>query len=570
MIRKTKIFLLFLLVFSFTFFAYEYDQGVTVEGNDVYFRFWAPGKQTVSVVGDFNDWDKEANLLELDGNGYWKTHIQLSNGQYRYQYLINGEKYIGDPYAREVDWDFHGPNAVLRVGEPEFEWTNDDFHMANQNDLIIYEMHIGDFSPEGTFNGARERIPYLAELGINAVKIMPIKEFPGDISWGYNPAYYFAPENAYGTPNELKALINELHNNGIGVILDNVFNHCSHDHPFNHLYNYHSNPYFNNVGNEWGMPNFDVWADATKRHARDVVHYWVREFRIDGFRYDYTSGIGYDGTDGMSFISWEARMAGNAMGKYIYQIAENLPMNPHMTHTTEIDAQWNDIFHHQLKANLREGKYKDDFYFGNLKRTMQGIDYEQLGYNDHTQVINFTENHDEERVIYEAMTNPHIDYHKAVRKAKLGAVALFTSAGVPMIYHGQEFGMDSARTLDPNKIDWDKLNESYPGSELYSHFRALINLRKNHMALRQNNIEEVYRYNNENVLIYKRWDNHGDIIIVALNFSDQDQWVDIPVPHDGTWHEYLFDYKANASSGKIADEQIPRSGAKIFSLKKTW
>jgi 1,4-alpha-glucan branching enzyme len=559
--------LVFVCIFSF---GYTYDQGVTVNGNNVEFRLWAPGKRTVAVVGDFNSWDKTKNLLKVDGNGYWTTKVNLSKGEYRYKFVINGELFIGDPYAREVAWDEYGPNAVVKVGMPEFKWTDNNFKMAQFNDLVIYEMHIGDFTPQGTYTSARERISYLKELGINAVKMMPVKEFPGDISWGYNPAYYFAPEKAYGSPDELKALINELHRNGIGVIFDMVFNHCSHDHPFVQMYDYYSSPWFSNVSNPWGMPNFNVWSDNTKRFIKDVVNYWVREYKVDGFRYDYTKGIGYDMYNGVSFITWEARKAGEAVGKYIYQIAEHLPMDPNMVKSTQLDAQWNDIFHHQMKANLREGVYKDNFRFGDLQKTMSGIDFRKIGFNDHSQVINYTENHDEERVIYEAMTNPHIDYHKAVRKSKLGAITLFTSAGIPMIYHGQEFGMDTARTIDPNKLQWNKLSYNYPGKEVYNHFKALIKLRKNHMALRQNNIEEVWRYQNENVLIYKRWDNYGDIIIVALNFSDYDQYVDIPMPQNGRWYEYIYNYEVNVDNNRLVKHQIPPSGGKIYFFKKTW
>jgi 1,4-alpha-glucan branching enzyme len=566
---KKSIYIILSIILIINVFAYEYDQGVKVEGEKVTFRLWAPGKQSVAVTGDFNDWSVTANLLEEVGEGYWETEISLHKGEFRYQYVLNGEKFIGDPYAEDVEWDEYGPNGVVKVGSEKFRWDDSNFNPVQHNDMIIYEMHLGDFTPHGTYSAAEEKIPYLKELGINTIKIMPWMEFPGDISWGYNPTYFFAPETAYGDPEDLKSFINECHKNGISVIQDMVFNHTAHDHPFNQIFDYYNSPWYSTDSNPWGMPDLNHWSDRTKIFVRDVINYWIREYHIDGIRYDYTRGIGWDGYNGVSFIAWCAREAGKDINKYIFQVAEHLPQDPEMVFKTEMDAEWHDSFHDQMKANLREGTYESSNYYGDLDKTMKGIDFRGSGFGDMANVVNYTESHDEERVIYESMTNPGVDYIKAVRKSRLGASVLFTSAGIPMIYHGQEFGMDTHRTIDPNKIKWDKL-KSWPGDGLYQHYKKLIELRKNHMALRQNNIQEVYKYHDKKVLVYKRWDNYGDIIIVVANFSDSDQYIDIPFPYNGTWYEAIYNYSVDVNNGTLYNHQIGKSDVKIFCLKKSW
>ncbi|PLX19460.1 MAG: hypothetical protein C0601_01750 [Candidatus Muiribacterium halophilum] len=566
MLKRTfLLFLIIITIFSINIFSYDYNQGVIQDGNDVTFRLWAPGKRSVSVVGDFNSWQKDTDMMKIDSDGLWTIEMQLPRGEYRYQFYIDGEYLVGDPYAKDVIWDEYGPNAIVEVPEKKFSWNDSFYRAPNQNDWIIYETHVGDFTPKGTFESMRRMIPYLKSLGINAVELMPIWEFPGDISWGYNPAYFMAPETAYGTPEDLKRLINELHENNIAIIMDMVFNHTSQEHVFNKLYDYYSSPWYSRDANPWGMPDLNLWSDFTKVFVKDVLNYWIREYHIDGIRYDYTRGIGWDGYNGMSFISWAARQAKND----IFQMAEHLPQDPAMVNKTEIDAEWHDTFHDQMKANLREGTYESSNHFGDLDRTAACLSYYADGFSDNADVINYTESHDEERVIYEALTNPDMFYEKAVRKSKLGLGILFTSVGVPMIYHGQEFAMDTARTIDPNKLDWSKKDSGYC-RDVFWYTKKMIELRNDHSCLKNNNIEITAKYSDKNVIAYKRWDNYGDIIVVIANFSDFDQYVDVPFPYNGNWYEAIYDYSINVENNSFSNMQVPRSGVKIFCLKKTW
>ncbi|MDD5091123.1 MAG: hypothetical protein PHQ23_09420, partial [Candidatus Wallbacteria bacterium] len=154
----------------------------------VTFALYAPGKTSVHVTGDFNNWDKTANPMDSDSDGIWTTSVKLNSGEYRYKFILNGTAFIGDPYATDVDWQSFGPNGVVTVGKSPYSWGDSFFDSPPLNDLIIYETHVGDFTSQGTYRAMKDKLPHLKKLGINAIELMPVMEFPGDISWGYNPA----------------------------------------------------------------------------------------------------------------------------------------------------------------------------------------------------------------------------------------------------------------------------------------------------------------------------------------------------------------------------------------------
>jgi 1,4-alpha-glucan branching enzyme len=173
----------------------------------VIFALWAPWKQSVALVGDFNGWDTTADPMAVDESGLWWIEKQLGPGTYAYQFVIDGETFIGDPYARALRWAEGSPqpHALVEIGAKPYEWDDGGFGIKPLNQLVIYELHVGDFSPEGTFAGIIPRLDYLAGLGVDAIELMPIQEFPGDRSWGYNPAYFFTPEWPTGAPRTSSA-----------------------------------------------------------------------------------------------------------------------------------------------------------------------------------------------------------------------------------------------------------------------------------------------------------------------------------------------------------------------------
>ena len=526
----------------------------------VTFALWAPWKKSVSLIGDFNNWDPAADPLSVDQNGLWWIEKSLDPGTYAYQFVIDGETVIGDPYARRLRWveGYDQPHALVEVGAQPYEWGDAGFQIKPLNQLVIYELYVADFSPEGTFAGIIPRLDYLANLGVDAIELMPIQEFPGDRSWGYNSAYFFAPESAYGTVEDLKRLVDAAHQKGIGIILDMVFNHTTSEGPISRLYPYAENPYLGGDGNPWGFPELNTWSDATKRLIADIQSYWLTEFHVDGFRYDYAEGISYDGIGGMSFISWSARQS----KPHAYLIAEDIVADPAaVVRDTEIDASWHWQFTKVLRAQLREGEFEGNQY-GDLDALVRVLSFAGDGYQDNAQPINYLESHDEERIIHDILTNPEIDEGLAVRKSMLGAIMLFTAQGVPLLYHGQEFGAHAPKTIEANKIPWEYL-ESEAGQQLYRHYATLAYLRHTQPALQQNNFAPLLMDHERKVLAYHRWDDNGNSVVVAVNLSRDRQHVAIDFPRAGRWHEWLHDYD-EAIGEEPQEVEIPGSYGKVW------
>lgn len=552
--------------------------GVTDHGDGtVTFALLAPGKAFVSLLGGWEGWDPGALVMNYDAaEGIWWREVSLSPGTYNYMYLLEGQKKLGDPYATDVEWKLDGQedwrveNQISRftVGEEPFEWSDGDWQPPVMEDLIIYELLIRDFTPGGDMEGVIEKLDYLAELGINAIELMPNYEFPGSSSWGYNPSFLFAVESSYGTPDDFKRLVNEAHARGIAVIMDLVFNHCDATSPYYQLYetDYDRSPYIHAEQNPWGMPDFDHTKEGTKRLVKDVVRYWMEEYHVDGFRYDNTTGFGWSGLNdyGISVFSYEAWQ----VNPRVYQIAEHFSSLSDLTalmSVTKINSHWHDIFHDQMKANLREGPFEGATY-GDLVSTARGIDFEQHGFSRPRNIVNYTESHDEQRVIWEARTNGTIDDELAVQKSMLGLTVLLTSTGVPMLFHGQEFGMATERTLDRNPLDWSKL-ESPVGRKIYDHTRRLLWLRTHYPALRGSDCNFFFSSPNK-VIVYDRSDG-AETVVVAANFSRDEKTVDVPFPHSGTWYEYVNDDTFQVS-GDTATLTIPGSKGMIFVDTKRW
>jgi malto-oligosyltrehalose trehalohydrolase len=533
--------------------------------NLVSFALFAPFKQEVSVIGDFNDWNPDATPMELQADGLWVAEVSLSRGQHAYQFVLNRHSEqrvtIADPYARKLRWVDGNPvpHSVVSVGGPVYDWGDSGFGIKPLNQLIIYELHVGDFSPAGTFRGVIEKLDYIRDLGVNAIELMPIQEFPGDRSWGYNPAYFFCPESAYGEADDLKELIDQAHRRGIGVLLDMVFNHTDSSNPLTMMYAYQDSPYFGSDGNPWGFPDFNHWSEATKRFIGDVQSFWLNEFHVDGFRYDHTEGIGTDAVNGMRFITWSARQS----KLHAYLIAENLPDPAGVIASAGVDASWHEPFHGVIRAQLRE----DDFQgwrYGDMNALFNAINLQHSGYDDHARAINYLENHDQERIAFEVRSNPALDIDHAVSaKSKLGALILFTAKGVPMIYAGQEFGTHAPKSIDANKLQWERLSDAI-WADLRNWYAGVAMLRASTPALTQNNCEALIIDDARKILVFKRWDDGGSQVVVGLNMSPFPQQVEISFPRGGTWREWTFDYNEELGDVATRTVDLPASGGKVW------
>jgi len=330
----------------------------------VRFRLWAPGARKVDLSLD--DGKGVAQVLPMTrlDDSYYEVITEKARAGSLYRYRINGENEVPDPASRLNPEDVHGPSQV--VDPTDFNWTDDGWHSRPWHEAVVYELHVGTFSPEGTFAGAQARLDHLVELGINVIELMPIADFPGKRGWGYDGVLQFAPESAYGTPNELKSFIAEAHKRGIAVMLDVVYNHFGPE--GNYLGMYAPQFFTSRHHTPWGEAiNFDG------EHARPVrdffinnTLYWLEEYHFDGLRFDAVHAIMDDSKKHIMTEIAESARAYAGGDRNIYLVLENGANQARFLgapgRSSKYDAQWDDDVHHCLHTILtgeKDGYYSD-------------------------------------------------------------------------------------------------------------------------------------------------------------------------------------------------------------------
>ncbi|MBN1426052.1 T9SS type A sorting domain-containing protein [Candidatus Fermentibacteria bacterium] len=577
--------------------------GVTVVGAVASFALYAPAKDYVALKGSFNREYPNGELMYLSGDTLWWAAKRLSPGDYLYQYNIEGIKCIADPWSRDVTWVSPGTESEsgsyehaktrFSVGASPFPWTDGGFVRPSVEEIVVYELHVGDFAglPDGGIGVYADVMAKLAEgyfdsLGIHAVELMPVDEFEGANSWGYNPSFYGAPETTYGTPEQLKALVNEFHAHGIAVLVDVVFNHMWGSAPLFQLYqplgdwNYQNHdyancPYFHDQASQWGY-KLQHWQEVggrryrTWKYVTDALRTWVQDYHIDGFRYDASWGVGWDGynANGMSFYTWYMR----ELDPGLIQIVEE--DNASRVNSTEADAGWNFSYFHAMKANLQQ--INDSGHtWGNMIALANELSYSSQGFQECYGPLNYVESHDETRIIYEAMTYQGMDYPTALKKSRLGAAVLLTGTGTPMIYHGQEFAQNAtSRNPDggiiPQPLQWQNLSTP-SGYALFQHYRRLIWLRATHEIIRSPSFQVTSRSNTTKHIVFWRGDAGTEQqIVVAANFDTADHLIGIEFPGSGTWYEFTEDDSLEVQGGYSPVYNLPASTARIFVNARTW
>ena len=334
-------------------------------GGGAHFRVWAPGRRNVEVVLESGVEEGEAVALEPDGDGYFAGAAASATIGTRYRYRLDGEGPFPDPASRAQPEGPHGPSQV--VDADAFGWTDGAWPGLRLAGQVIYEMHVGTFTAEGTWQAAARELPWLAELGVTVVEMMPVAEFPGRFGWGYDGVDLFAPTHLYGSPDDLRAFVDRAHALGLGVILDVVYNHLGPD--GNYLRRFSPHYFTDRYRTEWGEAvNFDGPGSAP---VRDFVTanaaYWIREFHLDGLRLDATQCV-YDcgNVHVLADVTRAARKA--AAGRSVLIVAENEPQDPRLVRAPQrgghgMDALWNDDFHHTARVALtgRSEAYYTDY-----------------------------------------------------------------------------------------------------------------------------------------------------------------------------------------------------------------
>jgi len=513
------------------------------QGFGVTFRTFAPFATGMHVAGSFNGWNSTNKPLFNEGNGYWSVDVPgiFPGVQYKFVVTKSGGQTLwkNDPRARRLT---NSVGNSIVYNPSSYVWTTQNYTTPNFNETVIYELHIGAFNvaagdtPPSTFDECRARLDDLKDLGINAIELMPVCEFAGDISWGYNPAYPFSVESSYGTPDDLKEFVDAAHARGIAVFHDLVYSHWGPSDLDMWQFDGWS---VNNLGGifffndaravtPWGDTRPDFGRGEVRSYIRDNALLWLQEFRMDGNRWDGTKYIrkvdqqGPDIPEGWSLMQWINDEV-NAAQPGKMQIAEDLDGNSWITKSTGeggagFDSQW-DGFVHDIRTAVITSNDSD--------RNMWSVENAiTSNYNNSAfQRVVYTESHDEvangkQRVPEEIWPGNSSSWFSK-KRSTLGAFVTFCSPGIPMLFMGQEFLENGYFDAD-DPLDWTK-RTTYAG--IRAMYKDMIALRRNTAGVTRGLTGEntnVHHVNDSwKLLAWHRWMNGGekDDVVAISNFS---------------------------------------------------
>ena len=550
-----------------------------LQNGSVLFGFFHPRAARVYVAGNFNDWQcpghpypREDKFVEMSlYRGFyhypsiWLAEVEAlpEPQELEYKFFLQGgavelERYVSDPYTRVYSDDYKARNAVL-VNPTNFRWSDEKWKTPPVKDLILYELNVYGFTDndptipfeyQGTFKGVTERIKrgFFNDLGVTVIALMPTSEVPNKRGLGYEPCTFMAVEKDFGTPDDFREMIDEAHRHGLAVIMDQVFNHTSND--FNPLWNLiddgsEDGGFYFSGSTMWGN-KVATGKEEVDNMLIDSCKMFIEEYHVDGFRFDATHSY-FLNHKLLHRLAHEIKDTGFKPDAIL--ITENLPNEEDLNlEGYNGYAQWSDIFHDKIKALLREGEFEgvdnspdhlaDMFYFS------------RESFADHTNnVVNYCESHDENSVQFEVATGgPNLqDPWIKKRKAKLGLMATMTALGQPLIYMGQEYGIERER----NRIDvnWEKYSEPH---NFYLWARGIIRLRRYNEGFKLcgYNPAEKGRFSwvigpwmeencgkNKRVIGWRTNDkgDPSERLLVLFNFEGKDVTVDINFGFGGKW-----------------------------------
>lgn len=428
--------------------------------NETHFRLWAPKAKHVDLVLEERaerNAKRSFHPLDAEAGGYFSGTAQVAAGTlYRFR-VNNAEHFHPDPASR---FQPEGPHGASQVVDPtKFQWTDSQWSGVKIKGQIIYEMHVGTFTPEGTWRAAAEQLAELARIGITAIEVMPIADFPGNFGWGYDGVDFFAPTRLYGDPDDLRYFVNHAHAQGLGVILDVVYNHFGPD--GNYLGVYSDDYLRHGDANDWGDSiNFDGPNSGPVREFFVTNgHYWIEEFHFDGFRFDATESIHDKSTE--HILSDVGRAARSAAGeRSIILVAENERQDVRLIRPRSeggygLDGVWNDDLHHSAMVALtgrREAYFTD--YLGAPQEFISAVKYGYLfqgqpyvwqGAPRGTPAfgappeafVAFMENHDQ---VSNRIAGERVRFETSPGRYRAMTALLLLGPWSPMLFQGQEFG----------------------------------------------------------------------------------------------------------------------------------
>ncbi len=562
-------------------------------GKGVRFRVFAPHASSVAVAGDWNYWSATANPLTKGAGDVWWTVVPDADHYQQYKYVINGDRWQKDPNSLMVQNSGWGANSII-ADLGHYVWSHNEAnwqsgaHLPVITEMVIYQIHLKSFMfrNDGVpyqygnmFNlFVEHKLDYLKELGINCIMLMPIHEFPGDQSWGYNPAFWFAVESAYGTPYDFQHFIDECHKHGIAVLLDVVYNHAGPD-DIPHYWDFDGG-WVHDVGGNgnyfytdwrgptpWGNTNPNFSWNRVRDMLVENAKMWILDYHVDGLRVDSTVTIrkdkddgwdwdGVDNPDGWSFLQYLNNELRPLKGWRTVTIAEDIAGNSWITKNTSesgagFTAQW------QPSPIVNVVSEWDDNN-RDMNEVAQALGYTiGVNYGVH-EIVKYHSSHDTTDArnghwrLPNCIGDPSAWYTK--KRTKLAQAIIVTAPGTPMIFMGDEFYATGQWDDDPDHaLDWAQLDAH---SDIWEFNRALIRLKRNHGAMHTNSFEIPVVDNDMKIVVHKRWDDYGDVLIFVTNFRAIEQTRGIPFPEDGTWYEIL-----NSDAAAYGGDNVGNGGS---------
>lgn len=590
--------------------------GANIINNKCVFTVWAPEKKTMvlHIVSPHEEYIK----MDKDDWGYFHTEKPLSYINCRYYYRPDDESDFPDPASH---YQPDGVNYPSQFIDQRFDWSDGEWRNIPLKDYIIYELHIGTFTDEGTFEAAIEQLGHLAELGVNAIEIMPVNQFSGAYNWGYDGVFPYAPQNSYGGYLGLKKLVNACHQQGIAVILDVVYNHMG---PEGNCVSAFA-PYFTDkYKTPWGQAiNFDgTYCDGVREYFRNNALYWLEHFHIDALRLDAI----HEMYDFSALHFWEYLHNGvhalsQRLGRNYYLIAESDLNNPKIVEHPEaggygFNAQWLDDFHHALYVLIHpkaQERYED---FGNIEQLAKAytdgyvhsgeyVKFRKKKYGRSTaglpgdRFIAFIQNHDQ---IGNSVDGSRLSKQINTSLLKVAAAAMLLSPYIPMLFMGEEYADDapfnyfvdhqdkelidairdgrkkefehdnwdidppdpkSRETFVASKLQWNKRTDS-KHSQVLKWYKELISLRKARRALKNydKNDVRVHILGNKAYALHRKSEDQQDELLAIFNLSEE-QLNYLPLTQFNHWKKLLSSTENELYPTRLGNDAISIPGQSV-------
>ncbi|WP_038268862.1 DUF4961 domain-containing protein [Zhouia amylolytica] len=579
-------------------------EGINIDPNDptkATLVLYAPMKEFVHVIGDFNDWQVDNSYLMKKDSSKDLFWIELTGltpqFNHLYQYLVEYEINIADPYSTIILDEYNDPFinditypnlpayptgatteavTLLRTGDPVYNWQSTNFQKPAKTDLMVYELHLRDFDELHSFDAVKDRLDYLQKLGINAIELMPVNEFDGNESWGYNPSFHMALDKYYGTPTAFKQFIDECHTRGMAVIIDVVYNHATGQNPYFRLWNDSNgglegnasaeNPFFNQEATHaYAFFNdFNHQTDATRRYVERTTKYWIEEYKVDGFRWDLTKGFTQNCTNDENCTNSYNQDRVDVLKLYadfqweidpdFYIIFEHLGIGT----SAEEEEEWANYRFDEGKGIMLWNKLNPEYneatmgYHENGKSDFSAVSFKVKNFPG---VLNmsYMESHDEERLMFKnlAYGNSGPDHNitqlsTALDRLKLAGAFFFTVPGPKMIWQfgelGYDYSIDFNGRVGNKPIRWDYF-EDPERKAIYDLWSKLIKLKLNEPIFktldfkvdsgRDDGLKSIHLKNSST--------EAGAISFVTIigNFGVTTQNIDPEFQEAGVWYEFL-------------------------------